>query len=141
MCQHLTLGLGGQARHEERLRVRTGLGKSDRPGSTGGAGKRGRKSDARVQSHPDKGLAEIRSPQRKHLAYMKGREPMQTSLRGIAKKAKEFGKYRFRNLYGMLNANLLSEAWKELNKKAAPGVDGVSADDYAKNLEVTSKQL
>jgi len=82
-----------------------------------------------------KGLAEIRSPQRKHLAYMKGRGPMQTSLRGIAKKAKDFAKYRFRNLYGMLNTSLLTQAWDELNKKAAPGVDGVSANDYAQNLE------
>lgn len=60
---------------------------------------------------------------------------MQTSLRGIAKKAKEFSKYRFRNLYGMLNTNLLTEAWKKLNKKAAPGVDGETADTYDKNLE------
>ena len=60
---------------------------------------------------------------------------MQTSLRGIAKKAKEFSKYRFRNLYGMLNTNSLTEAWKKLNKKAAPGVDGETADTYDKNLE------
>jgi group II intron reverse transcriptase/maturase len=60
---------------------------------------------------------------------------MQTSLRAIAKKAKEFGKYRFRNLYGMLNVNLLTEAWAELNRKAASGVDGKTADDYAKDLK------
>jgi len=60
---------------------------------------------------------------------------MQTSLRAIAAKAKKLSKYRFQNLYGMLNKNLLAEAWKKLNKKAAPGVDGTTADDYAKDLE------
>ena len=81
-----------------------------------------------------KGLVGIRSSQRKHEPYMKGRELMQTSLRAIAKKAKEHKDHRFRNLYGMLNVNTLTEAWKNLNKKAAPGVDGVTADEYAKNL-------
>jgi len=35
----------------------------------------------------------------------------------------------------MLNVNLLTEAWKKLNKKAAAGVDGTSVGDYARDLE------
>jgi group II intron reverse transcriptase/maturase len=66
---------------------------------------------------------------------------MQTSLKAIAEKAKRFSKYRFQDLYGMLNVNLLTEAWKKLNKKSAPGVDGTNADDYAKNLESNIQQV
>ena len=82
-----------------------------------------------------KGLAGIRSLQRKHESNTEGRELMQTSLRAIAKKAKKLSKYRFQDLYGLLNVNLLTEAWKKLNKKAASGVDGTTAEEYAKDLE------
>jgi len=88
-----------------------------------------------------KGLAGICSFQRKHNPNMEGRETMQTSLKAIAEKAKRFSKYRFQDLYGMLNVNLLTEAWKKLNKKSAPGVDGTNADDYAKNLESNIQQV
>jgi group II intron reverse transcriptase/maturase len=82
-----------------------------------------------------KGLAGIRSFQRKHNPNTEGRETMQTSLRAIAEKAKEISKYRFQELYGLLNVKQLTEAWKKLNKNAAPGVDGTTADDYAEDLE------
>lgn len=38
-CQLLSFGFGGKAR-EGKAKVRTGLGKSDRPGSQGGSEKR-----------------------------------------------------------------------------------------------------
>ncbi len=60
---------------------------------------------------------------------------VQTSLRGIAQKAKRNPKYRFRNLYHLLNINHLKQAWKRLNKKASAGVDKVSAKEFADNLE------
>ena len=66
---------------------------------------------------------------------MEGRRTMQTSLQAIAEKAKKEDKHRFQDLYGMLNVKLLKEAWEKLNKKAAPGIDGITAEDYAKNLE------
>lgn len=47
---------------------------------------------------------------------------MQTSLRGIARKAKHNPKYRFGNLYGLLNKEALYLAWKGINKKAAAGL-------------------
>lgn len=69
----------------------------------------------------------------------------QTSLQGIAKKAKENKTHRFGNLYQLLNAEALHEAFKELKKKAAAGVDKVTAAMYAENLEhnieETEKQL
>ncbi len=66
---------------------------------------------------------------------------VQTSLRGIANKAKEKPEYRFRNLYGMIDEELLRLAWRLLNKKAAPGVDQVTAQEYEKNLKANLDDL
>ena len=57
-----------------------------------------------------------------------------TSLRGIAKRAKACGQHRFQNLYRMIDEKLLHECWSDLNKKAASGVDGVTAEQYEVNL-------
>ena len=43
---------------------------------------------------------------------------MQTSLRGIANKAKVDRKHRFQDLYRCLNAAFLHACWKDLNKDA-----------------------
>jgi group II intron reverse transcriptase/maturase len=59
---------------------------------------------------------------------------MQTSLRGIARKAKQEKNHRFGNLYGMLNKDALYLAWKGINKKAAAGIDKESAKEFARNL-------
>ncbi len=60
---------------------------------------------------------------------------MQTSLRGIAKRAKEDPKHRFGNLYSLLNETNLRWSIKHLNKKAAPGVDAVDWPAFAENLD------
>ncbi len=59
----------------------------------------------------------------------------QTSLRGIAKKATENKTHRFGNLYKLLNVEALSEAFHDLKKKAAAGVDNITAKEYAEELE------
>ena len=64
-----------------------------------------------------------------------------TSLRGIANKAKDQPKYRFRNLYGMIDKELLIHAWRGLNKKACAGVDEVMAQEYGKDLEANLDDL
>ena len=66
---------------------------------------------------------------------------MQTSLREIAKKAKEEKKYRFHNLYTMLNERSLLESWKYMNKSASYGIDQVSAKEYEANLGENVKDL
>jgi retron-type reverse transcriptase len=60
---------------------------------------------------------------------------MQTSLRGIAKKAKEDPKHRFGNLYSLLNETNLRWCFPQLNRKAAPGVDSVDWKTFEENLE------
>ncbi len=66
---------------------------------------------------------------------------MPTSLQGIAQKAKSQKQYRFRNLYGRLNADVLRDCWRAIKKNAAYGVDRVSAQEYAHNLEDNIKHL
>ena len=59
---------------------------------------------------------------------------MPTSLRGIANKARKDATYRFGNLYTMLTVTNLLYCWRYVNKKAVPGVDKVTAQEYEKNL-------
>ena len=66
---------------------------------------------------------------------------MQTSLLGIAKKARSERRYRFRNLYRELNEELLHDSWRLIRKDAAYGVDRVSAAEYEANLEENIRQL
>jgi RNA-directed DNA polymerase len=60
---------------------------------------------------------------------------MQPSLQGIAQKARRRKGYRFRDLYRMLNEEMLREAWKAINKRASAGVDRVTAEEYGRGLE------
>ena len=81
-----------------------------------------------------KGLTVVRSLQRKHMLDSWVREHVQTSLQGIAKKARQDGKYRFCDVYRLINEEMLLVAWSEINKKAASGVDRVTAAEYEESL-------
>ena len=59
---------------------------------------------------------------------------MQTSLQGITKKAKEDKKYRFYDLYRMINRKSLMDTWNDINRDVASGVDKVTAGEYEQNL-------
>lgn len=59
---------------------------------------------------------------------------MPTSLQGIAKKAAHHKSYRFRNLFGMLTVAYVLSGWPLLNKRAAAGVDRLSARAYGERL-------
>lgn len=66
---------------------------------------------------------------------------MQTSLQGIAKRAKEQKKHRFQDLYRMLDEEFLLESWRDIRKDAAFGVDRVSAEEYEQNLGENIRDL
>jgi len=66
---------------------------------------------------------------------------MQTSLQGIAKKAKQNKKHRFRDLYGLLNEENLLDSWRYLNNKAASGVDRISMKEFEANLLTNIREL
>ncbi len=60
---------------------------------------------------------------------------MQTSLREIKQKAKKYKTYKFRNLYRLVNKELLRLSWKNINKNASAGADKVTAKVFKENLE------
>jgi len=66
---------------------------------------------------------------------------MQTSLQGIAKKVKLNKKYRFRDLYRLLNEENLLDSWSYLNSKAASGVDKISTKEFEANLPTNIQGL
>ena len=65
----------------------------------------------------------------------------QTFLRAIAEKASTDKHHRFGDLYRWLNRDVLRLCFFQLRKDAASGVDGVTYQDYEKNLEANLKDL
>ena len=64
-----------------------------------------------------------------------------TSLRGIAKTARNNKKHRFKNLACSLTPDFLKRGWDRMNKNAASGVDNITAKDYAKDLNENLQRL
>ena len=64
-----------------------------------------------------------------------------TSLWAIANKAVQNKTHRFADLYRLLNHANLKECFFQLRKGAAPGVDGVTFEEYEKNLEDNLRSL
>lgn len=60
---------------------------------------------------------------------------MQTTMQGISNKAKLKPEHRFQNLYRILNAEALKEAFQKLKKGKVAGVDKITVEEYEKNLE------
>src|SRR3989475_5080885 len=59
----------------------------------------------------------------------------QTFLRDIAEKAYHNKRHRFGDLYRWLNRDVLRQCFYRLRKDAASGVDGVTFQEYERNLE------
>src|SRR5438105_2251668 len=66
---------------------------------------------------------------------------MQTSLQGIANKARMKKEHRFENLIALVNVENTVDCWKLLNKRAAYGMDKVSAEEYGENLQQNVEEL
>jgi len=82
-----------------------------------------------------KDLTEVRTAQREAVPDTVGLELHgQTSLCGIATRAKTCKDHRFQDLYRMLDVDLLLQCWRALNKDSASGVDEVTAADYGQEL-------
>jgi len=89
-----------------------------------------------------KDLTEVRSPQRKHMPDKAGSElNVQTSLRGIAKTASLNKQHRFRDLYRLLNTEMLHLAWKGLNKNSAIADDDITVREYGADLDANLERL
>ena len=68
-------------------------------------------------------------------------EDWQTFLRAIAEKASTDQHHRFGDLYRWLNQDVLRLCFFRLRKDAASGVDGVTYQEYEKNLEANLADL
>lgn len=66
---------------------------------------------------------------------------MQTSLHGIAEAARQHKRKRFRSLYSCFNRVLLEQSYRELNKDAAAGIDGMTYEEYGTNLQASLLDL
>jgi group II intron reverse transcriptase/maturase len=89
-----------------------------------------------------KGVTVICSLQRQLAPDNVGPEPVEpTFLQALSMKAESAKAHRFQNLYSSLNEPLLYEAWGNLNKNGAPGVDKVTIAQYAEHLGDNIKRL
>lgn len=92
--------------------------------------------------HMGKGVTVIHSQQRQLAPDKVGPENVEpTFLQAISIKAGTAKAHRFQNLYGSLNESLLHEAWRNLNKRGAPGVDQVTIAQYGEDLGENIKRL
>lgn len=66
---------------------------------------------------------------------------LQTSLNDIERKAKYKKNHKFENLYKLLNKRNLEQSWKSINKRAAKGVDKITAKEFGANLTEEVKIL
>lgn len=62
-------------------------------------------------------------------------EPMGTKLHRIAEKARKEPGFKFTSLYHLMNEELLRGCFKRLRKDAAAGIDKMTKEKYAENLE------
>lgn len=69
------------------------------------------------------------------------RESVSLGLNRVRQTAKERKKERFTALYHHLTVELLREAFSWLKRDAAPGVDGVTWEDYEQHLEANLMDL
>lgn len=89
-----------------------------------------------------KDLTEVRSLQRKHIPDKAGSGlDVQTSLRGIAKTASLNKQHRFRDLYRLLNTQMMHLAWKELKKSSAIADDDITVKEYGADLDANLERL
>ena len=70
-----------------------------------------------------------------------GSQTISTQLQEIAEQAVRHPDTVFNNLYHRINVDLLREAHRKVRKDVSPGVDKVTAKEYAKNLEENLSDL
>ena len=69
------------------------------------------------------------------------RKSVSSALTALNRKAEQEPEYRFRSLYQLINLQALYESFGSLKKSAAPGVDGITYEDYEKNLDENLRVL
>ena len=92
--------------------------------------------------HKAKGWAEKHRSQSTHARGRNApKRSVSSALTALNRKAEEAPKYRFRDLYRLINLQALYESFRSLKKNAAPGVDGVTYADYERDLDKNLRSL
>ena len=68
-------------------------------------------------------------------------EPVETKLFRIAEKARKEPGFKFTSLYHLMNEELLRGCFRRLRKDAAAGIDKMTKDMYAENLDANLSDL
>lgn len=68
-------------------------------------------------------------------------QTISTKLQQIAEQARKYPDTAFTTLAHLIDVDFLREAYHRTRKKAAPGIDGVTAQKYAENLEENLNRL
>src|SRR3970282_68932 len=68
-------------------------------------------------------------------------ESVETKLHRIAEKARKEPGFKFTSLYHLMNEELLRGCFKQLRKDAAAGIDKMTKDMYAENLDANLSKL
>ncbi len=68
-------------------------------------------------------------------------EPVRTKLHRIAEKARNEPGFKFTSLYHLMNEELLRGCFQRLRNDAAAGIDKMTKDMYAENLDANLKDL
>ena len=72
--------------------------------------------------------------------HRNGETPV-TKLELIARQARQEPRSRFTSLAHLLDEEFLTQGYRELKKKKAAGVDGVSVEEYGRSLKENLKNL
>ena len=70
-----------------------------------------------------------------HTHRTQGRERVSQGLGGVREAARRDGKQRFTALLHHVTVDLLWDSFRSLKRQAAPGVDGVTWEQYAEGVE------
>ena len=62
-------------------------------------------------------------------------------LQRIAEQAQRYPEMVFNNVFHLIDCEFLREAYRQTRKSSAPGVDQVTAKQYAENLEANLQDL
>jgi RNA-directed DNA polymerase len=62
-------------------------------------------------------------------------QTVSTKLHQIAKQARDYPERVFTSLAHLMDVDFLREAYRKTRKDGAPGIDGITAKEYARNLE------
>ena len=108
---------------------------------------KGEPTDAALEARPTAEEVEGRrltkgNPNQQNMLRTQGRARMHSALERVRRAAEQDRKLRFNSLlHHVYSTDTLREAYFRLDRKAAPGVDGVTWEQYGKELEAKLQDL